>query len=162
VHFPSNLSSSTGSHIVFYASDKLKRTEGAIIEYRNQIDTRRPENYGFASMAAVPYAHIVANFLRHKHPKGTDITLAPNPKDIVSAYEFVFHGEWLTLMVGYCKIWENVTKSDGEIARRKILGFLWLALVCFFNTLPLAIISALANLNSVSPSFIICLGSDRV
>jgi hypothetical protein len=36
-------------------------------------------------MAAVPYAHIVANMLQRKHPKGTDITLAPNPKDIVSA-----------------------------------------------------------------------------
>lgn len=35
-------------------------------------------------MAAVPYAHIVANMLRHKHPKGATITLAPNPKDIVS------------------------------------------------------------------------------
>jgi hypothetical protein len=45
---------------------------------------RKAENYGFASMAAVPYAHIVAHLLRDKHPKGTDITLAPNPKDIVS------------------------------------------------------------------------------
>jgi hypothetical protein len=34
-------------------------------------------------MAAVPYAHIVATLLRKKHPKGTDIALAPNPKDIV-------------------------------------------------------------------------------
>lgn len=35
-------------------------------------------------MAAVPYAHIVANLLKRKHPKGATITLAPNPKDIVS------------------------------------------------------------------------------
>lgn len=34
-------------------------------------------------MAAIPYAHIVATLLRKKHPKGTDIALAPNPKDIV-------------------------------------------------------------------------------
>lgn len=34
-------------------------------------------------MAAVPYAHIVAKILSNKHPKGTDIALAPNPKDIV-------------------------------------------------------------------------------
>ena len=64
-------------------SAKLKRTETAIIQYRDQIDARKAENYGFASMAAVPYAHIVANLLRNKHPKGTDIALAPNPKDIV-------------------------------------------------------------------------------
>ena len=65
-------------------SAKLKRTEAAIEEYRNQIDTRKAENYGFASMAAVPYAHIVAKLLERKHPKGTTIELAPNPKDIVS------------------------------------------------------------------------------
>jgi calcium permeable stress-gated cation channel len=35
-------------------------------------------------MAAVPYAHIVAHLMQSKHPKGTDITLAPNPRDIVS------------------------------------------------------------------------------
>lgn len=65
-------------------SAKLKRTEAAIEEYRAQIDTRKAENYGFASMAAVPYAHIVAKMLKGKHPKGTTIELAPNPKDIVS------------------------------------------------------------------------------
>lgn len=36
-------------------------------------------------MAAVPYAHIVAKQLTGKHPKGTHIDLAPNPKDIVRA-----------------------------------------------------------------------------
>jgi hypothetical protein len=113
--------------IEFYTA-KLKRTEGAIHEYRNGIDTRRPENYGFASMAAVQYAHIVANILRKKHPKGTDISLAPNPKDI---------------------IWENLNKSDSEVARKKMVGFFWLALVCFFNTVPLFVISILANLNSL-------------
>ena len=35
-------------------------------------------------MAAVPYAHIVAQLLESKHPKGSEIALAPNPKDIVS------------------------------------------------------------------------------
>ncbi|KAG1772177.1 late exocytosis, associated with Golgi transport-domain-containing protein [Suillus occidentalis] len=67
--------------IDFYTA-KLSRTEQAIEDYRQQIDTRKAENYGFASMAAVPYAHIVANLLRKKHPKGTDIALAPNPKDL--------------------------------------------------------------------------------
>lgn len=66
-----------------YSSNKVKRAEAAINEYRNEIDTRRPENYGFASMAAVPFAHIVANMLRNKKPKGTIVSLAPNPKDIV-------------------------------------------------------------------------------
>ena len=34
-------------------------------------------------MAAVPYAHVVAKIIGEKHPKGTYISLAPNPKDIV-------------------------------------------------------------------------------
>lgn len=70
------------SHISFFSA-KLKRTEAAIEAYRTQIDTRKAENYGFASMAAVPYAHVVAKIIGGKHPKGTDISLAPNPKDIV-------------------------------------------------------------------------------
>ncbi len=65
---------------------KLKRTEAAIEEYRSQIDSRKAENYGFASIAAVSYAHVVAKMLRNKHPKGTNVELAPNPKDIVSHY----------------------------------------------------------------------------
>ncbi|KAJ3800110.1 hypothetical protein GGU11DRAFT_774654 [Lentinula aff. detonsa] len=113
--------------IDFY-TEKLKRTEAAIEDYRNQIDTRKAESYGFASMAAVPYAHIVARQLSRKHPKGTDISLAPNPKDI---------------------IWENMNKSPGEIRAKRTIGFLWLSLVCFFNTVPLFIISVLANLNSI-------------
>lgn len=71
--------------IDFYTA-KLKRTEIAIEEYRNQIDNRKAESYGFASMAAVPHAHIVARMLQGKHPKGTNITLAPNPKDIVRCH----------------------------------------------------------------------------
>lgn len=69
---------------------KLQRTERAVEEYRGQIDTRKPERYGFASMAAVPYAHIVANMLHDKKVKGTTITLAPNPKDIVSMTGYLF------------------------------------------------------------------------
>lgn len=111
-----------------YYTEKLKRTEAAIEEYRNQIDTRKAEKYGFASMAAVPYAHIVARMLEGKHPKGTDITLAPNPKDI---------------------IWENMSKTSGELRSKRTIGFVWLILVCFFNTVPLFIISILANLNQI-------------
>lgn len=79
-------------------------------------------------MAAVPYAHIVANQLRNKHPKGTTISLAPNPKDI---------------------IWENMNKSPGELYRKRMMGFIWLAVVGFFNTVPLFVISVLANLSAV-------------
>jgi calcium permeable stress-gated cation channel len=67
----------------FTGSAKLQRTEKAVDEYRKQFDTRKPESYGFASMASVPYAHVVTYMLRQKRPKGTDVILAPNPRDIV-------------------------------------------------------------------------------
>ena len=70
---------------------RLQVTEKAVEDYRRQIDDRKPENYGFASMAAVPYAHIVANILKDKKPKGTEVILAPNPKDIVSQSRLPFH-----------------------------------------------------------------------
>lgn len=40
--------------------------------------------------------------------------------------------------------------SDSTRARQQLMGWLWLALVCFFNTVPLLIISLLANLSSVA------------
>ncbi|EIM85025.1 DUF221-domain-containing protein [Stereum hirsutum FP-91666 SS1] len=110
-------------------SAKLQRTERAVEEARAQIENRKPENYGFASMAAVPYAHIVAQMLEKKHPKGTYIELAPNPKDI---------------------IWDNLNKSPSEIVRKQTMGWIWLCLVCFINTVPLFIISLLANLSSLT------------
>jgi calcium permeable stress-gated cation channel len=42
-----------------------------------------------------------------------------------------------------------MNKSDGEIARKKLMGVLWLVVVCFFNTVPLFIISVLANLEGI-------------
>lgn len=43
-------------------------------------------------------------------------------------------------------------KTHGELMRKRFTGFLYLAIIAFFNTVPLFIISVLANLNSVSIS----------
>lgn len=112
-----------------YYTKKLQAAEKAVDDYRRQIDDRKPENYGFASLAAVPYAHIVANLLKHKKPKGTDVILAPNPKDI---------------------IWNNLNLSAGELAGKKTTGWIYLVLVAFFNTIPLFILSIFANLSSLT------------
>lgn len=68
-------------------SAKLRKTEGAVEKWRNEIHRTKTENYGFASLAAVPYAHIVARMLSGKTAKGTIVTLAPNPKDIVRPFQ---------------------------------------------------------------------------
>ncbi|KAH9942140.1 uncharacterized protein BXZ73DRAFT_97565 [Epithele typhae] len=112
-----------------YYTAKLQRADKAVQEFRNQIDLRKPENYGFASMAAVPYAHIVANMLKRKSPKGAAVSLAPNPKDIV---------------------WKNLGRTQAEIRRAQTMGWLWLIAICAFNTIPLLIISVLANLASIT------------
>jgi hypothetical protein len=78
------LGGETKDAIDFYTR-KLARTELAVKEWREKAEKDKVKNYGFASMAAVPYAHVVAQRLAGKHPKGTTITLAPNPRDIVSA-----------------------------------------------------------------------------
>ncbi|KAK0460943.1 DUF221-domain-containing protein [Desarmillaria tabescens] len=114
--------------IEFYTT-KLKRTEAAVEAYRSGTDTRKPEKYGFASLAAVPYAHFAARKLDGKHPKGTTITLAPDPKDIIC---------------------ENMNRTDSALARRKFIGFLWMGVICFLSLIPVFFVSALANLDAVS------------
>ncbi|KAJ6497705.1 DUF221-domain-containing protein [Mycena sanguinolenta] len=112
-----------------YYTNKLKKTEAAVEEYRSKIHTRKPENYGFASLAAVPYAHIVAKKVAGKHPRGATVTLAPNPKDI---------------------IWLNMNKSRRWVALKRLIGFGWLSVICFFSLIPLFFVAALANLDGVA------------
>ncbi|KAL4268501.1 CSC1 family protein [Pleurotus pulmonarius] len=110
-----------------YYTTKLKRSEAAVEQFRNQIDRRKAENYGFVSLAAVPYAHIAAKLLSGKSPKGTTIALAPNPKDI---------------------IWANMTKSDMVIARKRLIGYWWLVIFCILNLIPLLLVAILANIDA--------------
>src|SRR6266498_2019241 len=42
-----------------------------------------------------------------------------------------------------------MSKSEGELAHKRLIGIIWLIGVCFFNTVPLLVISFLANLDSV-------------
>ena len=48
------------------------------------------------------------------------------------------------------QIWENLNQSSAALARKKTIGWSFLFAVCFFNTLPLFIISILANLASLT------------
>ncbi|KAJ7772149.1 hypothetical protein DFH07DRAFT_734442 [Mycena maculata] len=112
-----------------YYTNKLKQTEAAVEESRSRIDTHKPENYGFASLAAVPYAHVVARNLSGKRPRGAIVTLAPNPKDI---------------------IWSNMNKSRRSLFCKRMIGFGWLSIICFLSLIPLVLVAALANLDAVT------------
>lgn len=48
------------------------------------------------------------------------------------------------------QIWSNLTKGEAALASSRLTGWFLIAAVCFFNTIPLLIISALANLASIS------------
>ena len=50
------------------------------------------------------------------------------------------------------KIWENINKSDATLARKRTMGWVYLFLVCSINTVPLLVVSFLANLASVRSS----------
>jgi hypothetical protein len=43
-----------------------------------------------------------------------------------------------------------MNKSDAALARKKMVGWLWLAVICFLSLIPLFLVSILANLDAVS------------
>jgi hypothetical protein len=47
------------------------------------------------------------------------------------------------------QIWENLNQSPAELFRKKTTGWFLLFLIAFLNTLPLFVLSILANLSSV-------------
>jgi cell division protein FtsX len=40
--------------------------------------------------------------------------------------------------------------SDSQLARKQMIGFAWMILVCFLSLIPQLFVSVLANLDSVS------------
>ncbi|KAF5354854.1 hypothetical protein D9756_005449 [Leucocoprinus leucothites] len=114
--------------ISFY-TEKLRSIEAAIHQHRTRIDTCQPTNYGFASFSSVAHAHIVAQQLSNKRPRGVDIDLAPNPRDI---------------------IWSNISETRGTRVWKQILGFMWLGFICILSLVPLFFAATLANLDVIT------------
>ncbi|KAA1119199.1 hypothetical protein PGT21_017621 [Puccinia graminis f. sp. tritici] len=108
---------------------KIKQYELKIQAARDAISARKPENYGFASFAAVAYAHIVAKKLGAKRIKGVAFSLAPPPQDI---------------------IWENLIKSDIVVFRQRVIGEAFMTVIATFYVIPLVALALLANLASLT------------
>ena len=72
---------------------------------------------GFVTFKTISEAHRIARTHqgRLKELYGARLALAPPPHDIV---------------------WENISREPAEVKSRRILGFISIAVVCFFNTLP--------------------------
>lgn len=66
-----------------YLGQRIKDLEKKIYAIRDTIDNRDATQYGFVSYPTISRAHIYAKAARGKHPKGTEIKLAPRPNDII-------------------------------------------------------------------------------
>ena len=106
---------------------QINKLESAIENWRDRIAEKKPQSYGFASMAAVPYAHAAARSLQGKKPRGVHIELAPEPRDI---------------------LWKNLVLSSGARFSSSSLGFLYLVIVVFINAVPLLAVALIAQMSS--------------
>lgn len=112
-----------------YYSEQLKLTEQQIHAARSDSTDKNPMSYGFASLAAVPYAHTVGKAMSKDRPLGMRIRLASSPRDI---------------------IWENLVKSPEERARSKTIGVVYFTLLFFANLFPLLLVALISNMNVFS------------
>lgn len=113
------------------AIDSLIKTERKARKQGKQATKIQGENYGFVTFKTISEAHRIARSHRGKLPElfGARLQLAPMPHDIV---------------------WQNISREPGEVASRTTFGFVLIGLVCFFNTVPLLVVSLLANLSSLT------------
>lgn len=120
-----------------YLANQIKYTREKVDTKRRQIDsllkqerkarkgnqpTQRVEgeNYGFVTFKTITEAHRIARTHRGalKELHGAMLSLAPMPQDIV---------------------WENISKEPGVVRTKRTFGFLWIAAVCFLNTIPVSV-----------------------
>ncbi|WFD30636.1 hypothetical protein MSPP1_001657 [Malassezia sp. CBS 17886] len=105
----------------------LRAVETEITHVRANHSVGAPQSYGFASLAAVSYAHTAAKAISRRRVRGMRIHLAPSPRDI---------------------IWSNVTKRKGERRRLRALGFIYFVLLFAANILPMLIAAAISNMGA--------------
>lgn len=109
-----------------YYSDQIEQVETSIHDWRQRISEKRPVSYGFASTAAVHFAHAAARSLRRKRPHGLKIQLSPPPNAI---------------------IWRNLTLGSWQRFRSSFVGFLLLLILLFVNAVPLTGVNLISNMS---------------
>ncbi|WFD06185.1 hypothetical protein MVES1_001527 [Malassezia vespertilionis] len=114
-----------------YYGEKLRHVEDEIVRVRSDTTVGEPMSYGFASLAAVPYAHAVARTFKNKRARGLRIRLACSPHDI---------------------IWKNLSMGKAERIRTAALGRAYLVLLFLADLIPLLVAAAISNLNSLAVS----------
>ncbi|KAI9749757.1 MAG: hypothetical protein M4579_006758 [Chaenotheca gracillima] len=119
-----------------YLADRKIALKYDIMAIRETLSKRDAMPYGFASYDTIPEAHAVAYSARRKHPQGTNIALAPTPKDI---------------------IWSNLPMGKKERHWAWFTNTLWVALLTIVYIVPNALMAVfltnLSNLGNVWPAF---------
>ncbi|PGH35174.1 hypothetical protein GX50_01986 [[Emmonsia] crescens] len=119
-----------------YLTDRIRDLEAEIKYVRESIDTLNAMPYGFASWESIANAHVAAYAARNKHPKGTTISLAPRPNDI---------------------IWENLPLTSKSRKWKRVINFFWSTVLTVLWIAPNAMIaiflSDLSNLGKVWEGF---------
>lgn len=116
--------------VIEYYGTKLRKIEGEIADARAEMDDAPTDSFGFASLAAIPYAHAAARLASGKRPMKMHIELAPSPRDV---------------------IWENLMMPRQERLRSKRLGSVLFVVLFLANLVPLFIVSAVSNLSVFQP-----------
>lgn len=111
---------------VDYLTNRINKLEATIENWKERISERKPESYGFASMATVPFAHAAARSLRGKKPRGLEVSLAPPPRDI---------------------IWKNLNLSKAQRFRSSVWGFVILSILLFINAVPLVAVALISQMD---------------
>ncbi|WFD38951.1 uncharacterized protein MJAP1_001917 [Malassezia japonica] len=110
-----------------YYTGELTSIQRDISEARSDKVEGEPMSYGFASFAAIAYAHTVAKALSKKRALGMRIKLASSPRDI---------------------LWQNLVMSREQRRKNKTLGLVYYALLFCVNLIPLAVVALIANMNA--------------
>ncbi|KAL7410391.1 hypothetical protein BDY24DRAFT_443999 [Mrakia frigida] len=110
--------------IDFY-TEEIRLLEASVEEERQAFSKNRPENYGFLMFQNAAKAQAVHRVIGGEHTTGIKILAAPDPKDI---------------------IWRNIALDRHELAAMRVVFAVLIAIVIFWYTIPLALISVLANL----------------
>ena len=85
---------------------------------------------------------------RIRNPRGLTSSWHLTPR--TSSVDHVLSTPLYTPLTSSSKIWSNLNMSASQLAGKRTMGWVYLVLAAFFNTIPLFILSILANLSSVS------------
>ncbi|KAH8201577.1 hypothetical protein TruAng_004269 [Truncatella angustata] len=126
-----------------YLTQRIKDLEVEIKEVRTTLDKRNTLPYGFASYDDIAETHAIAHALRNRKPKGTTISLAPRPNDI---------------------IWDNMPMSPSARSWSRIWNNIWVTVLTLIWVVPNAFIAIflvnLSNLGLVWDTFQKTLAAD--